>query len=157
MEHITRRQWEHLENRLNKCPFCDNRVFLIRSDGGDCRYSRECCHGFYVKCWHCQLMFGYEPNRGGIYRIEDLDKLVRDWCEGTARPRRVIMDRFKVTPAAARINAGLTQAEAAEKLKLTPSKLSMYETGLHILPLDTQKAMARLYRLALDQIKEVGK
>ena len=119
--------------------------------------SRECRHGFYIKCMACDLLFGYEPNRGGVWCMDGLDALVRDWNEGTARPRRVIMDRFKVTPAAARINAGLTQAEAAEKLKLTPSKLSMYETGAYILPLDTQKAMARLYRLALDQIKEVEK
>lgn len=89
-EGMTRKQWIRIENRLKPCPFCGQRVRLFRSDGGDCRMSRECRHGFYIRCLACDLLFGYEPNRGGVWRMDGLDALVRDWNESKARARRVL-------------------------------------------------------------------
>ena len=78
---IRRREWVQIENRLVPCPVCGKKMKLIRSDGGDCRMSRECDYGFYVKCSSCSVMFGYEPNRGGVWRMEDIRALACRWNE----------------------------------------------------------------------------
>ncbi len=78
-EGMTRRQWEKIEKVLDPCPFCGQRVRLFRSDGGDCRMSRECRHGFYIRCLACDLLFGYEPNRGGVYSMDHINELIQAW------------------------------------------------------------------------------
>lgn len=80
-EGMTRKQWIRIENRLKPCPFCGGAIKLIRSDGGDCRFSRECRGGFYLMCFDCDLLFGYEPNRGGVWRMEDIRALACRWNE----------------------------------------------------------------------------
>lgn len=76
---ITRRQWLLVERQLGRCPVCGADPKLIKSDGGDCRYSRECPRRFYVKCPECLLLFGYEPDYGGMYDETALEDLIRDW------------------------------------------------------------------------------
>lgn len=157
MDYITRRKWEALERALKPCPFCGEPVRIHRSDGGDCRMSRECRHGFYIKCWHCQLMFGYEADRGGIYRIEDLDKLVWDWCTGTARPRRVFTMPYQMTWAAARVNAGLTQERVAQILGISPMYLCNIEAGRKRMHPRFVETLTKLYRVKPEWIKEAEK
>jgi len=76
---ITRRQWLLVERQLGRCPVCGADPKLIKSDGGDCRYSRECRHGFYIRCLACDLLFGYEPNRGGVYSMDHINELIQAW------------------------------------------------------------------------------
>lgn len=68
-----------LDSQLNPCPFCESVVRIIQSDGTDCAISRECRKGFYIKCWECELLFGYEPQRGGTYMGDQLRLLVSRW------------------------------------------------------------------------------
>ena len=87
-EGMTRRQWEKIEKVLDPCPFCGQRVRLFRSDGGDCRMSRECRHGFYIRCLACDLP-GWEQSKGarievGLARdanlpVIELDKVVEEF------------------------------------------------------------------------------
>ena len=51
----------------------------------------------------------------------------------------------KITPAAARVNAGLTQAQAAEQLGISIGALRRYEAGMFAPRLDTVQKMEQLY------------
>lgn len=155
-EGMTRRQWEKIEKVLDPCPFCGQRVRLVQSDGGDCRMSRECKKGYYIKCWNCDLLFGYEPDRGGAWRKEDLDALVKDWNESKARARLELKMPYQITLAAARVNAGLKQWQAGEMLGIGQDKVSQYETGRCHMPLSVLDRFAWLYGVKSEWIKEVG-
>lgn len=153
---IRRREWVQIENRLKPCPFCGGEPRLVQSDGGDCRISRECKKGYYIKCWNCDLLFGYEPDRGGVWQEEDLPGLVQDWNESKARPRRVLVMPYQITWAAARVNAGLSQRQAGEMLGIGQDKVSQYETGRCHMPLSVLDRFAWLYGVKSEWIKEVG-
>lgn len=58
----------------------------------------------------------------------------------------------QITLKAARINAGLTQKEAASRLGISKNTLSGYEIGKAIPKIDTAKAIANLYGVAVDNI-----
>lgn len=58
----------------------------------------------------------------------------------------------KISMAAARVNAGLTQREAAEKLKLNPDTLRNYEQGKTVPSWDTVKRMEQVYGYPMDFI-----
>lgn len=82
MEFLNRvpfRVLQKLDKLLTPCPFCGSEVRIVQSDGDDCRISRECRRGYYIKCWKCDLFFGYEPKRGGVYDSEHLGALVARW------------------------------------------------------------------------------
>ncbi|MDF4030099.1 helix-turn-helix transcriptional regulator [Lactobacillus delbrueckii] len=51
----------------------------------------------------------------------------------------------KITIKAARVNAGLTQRQAAKLLGINPDTLSRYESGHSIPRVDMLKKMSKLY------------
>lgn len=57
---------------------------------------------------------------------------------------------MKLTPKAARVNAGLGQAEAAERLGIHKTTLSNYETGKTMPGMKTGMNMAELYGISID-------
>lgn len=61
-------------------------------------------------------------------------------------------DVFKITPAAARINAGMTQQQAAEALGITRSALISWESGTTPLKRYHLIALAAVYHCHADNI-----
>lgn len=59
---------------------------------------------------------------------------------------------MEVTMKAARINAGYTQKTAAKLLNISKNTLSNYENYKTIPDVKTSGAMARLYRVSVDNI-----
>jgi transcriptional regulator with XRE-family HTH domain len=57
-----------------------------------------------------------------------------------------------ITLKAARVNAGLTQKEAAKMLKISKGTLASYELYRTIPNVDTAKKIANLYGLEVDGI-----
>jgi DNA-binding XRE family transcriptional regulator len=57
-----------------------------------------------------------------------------------------------ITMKAARVNAGLTQEEAAKKLDISKATLLGYENGRTIPKVDVAQKMATLYRLTVNDI-----
>ncbi len=57
-----------------------------------------------------------------------------------------------ITLKAARINASLTQKEAASALDITKSTLASYEMGKTIPKIDMAKKIARLYGMSTEDI-----
>lgn len=57
-----------------------------------------------------------------------------------------------ITMKAARVNAGLTQEEAAKKLEISKATLLGYENGKTIPKIDVAQRMAKLYRLTVNDI-----
>ena len=60
---------------------------------------------------------------------------------------------LQITLAAARVNAGLNQSEAAELLDITPKTLRGYERGTTVIPPKTFKKAANIYRIPSDNIR----
>ena len=58
----------------------------------------------------------------------------------------------KITLAAARVNAGLTQKEAAKLLNLTPATLQNYESGKTTPSWETARKIEAVYKFPLDFI-----
>lgn len=60
----------------------------------------------------------------------------------------------KISIKAARVNAGLTQSEAARRLGINPDTLARYEkSGSGKLSLEMLKKMADLYKIPTDFLK----
>ena len=59
---------------------------------------------------------------------------------------------FRITLAAARVNAGLTQKQAANKLKISNKTLANWENGKAIPKADKIDAICKLYCIAYDNI-----
>ena len=57
-----------------------------------------------------------------------------------------------ITMKAARVNANLTQTEAANALQISKNTLGNYESGKTIPGIDVAKRMAELYGLTVDDI-----
>lgn len=57
-----------------------------------------------------------------------------------------------ISMKAARVNAELTQAEAAKALNINKNTLVGYETGKTIPKVDVAKRMAKLYGLTVEDI-----
>lgn len=57
-----------------------------------------------------------------------------------------------ITMKAARVNAGLTQTQAAKALEISKNTLVNYETGKTIPRADVARKMAALYGLAVSDI-----
>lgn len=62
------------------------------------------------------------------------------------------MDYPKITLAAARINAGFSQKEAARKLNICPKTLWNYETGAQIPDWEMVNKIGDLYKFPTDFI-----
>ena len=62
------------------------------------------------------------------------------------------MDNFKVSLAAARLNAGLSQKEAAEKLGITQKCLQGWESGKHKFKKYEMIAISIIYECPEDHI-----
>lgn len=58
----------------------------------------------------------------------------------------------KFSLKAARVNAGLTQEEVAEKLKKSKNTIVNYEKGRSTPDIETGKALAALYGLSVDDL-----
>lgn len=57
-----------------------------------------------------------------------------------------------ISMKAARVNAGYTQKEAAQALKISKNTLAGYETGKAIPKIDLAKRMAALYGFTVNEI-----
>lgn len=57
-----------------------------------------------------------------------------------------------ISMRAARVNAGMTQAEAAKALEINKNTLIGYETGKTVPKVDVAKRMAKLYGLTIEDI-----
>ena len=60
------------------------------------------------------------------------------------------MDYPKITPKAARVNAGLTQTVAAQLLNINVSTLQNYESGATVPPWNVVDEMSRIYKIGTD-------
>ena len=60
---------------------------------------------------------------------------------------------IKITLAAARVNAGLSQSQAAKKIGITPKTLKKYKKGITAIPGYRLKKAAEVYNLPEDIIK----
>lgn len=154
---LTRKERDRLQKALGPCPFCGELPRLVQSDGGDCRISRECRAGYYIKCWKCDLLFGYESDRGGVWDEAELEWLVRDWNQSKARPRRVLTLPYQITWAAARVNAGLTQGQVGAKIGTHATTISHWEVGRINIPKIYRLVLAKLYGVKPEWIKEETK
>lgn len=59
----------------------------------------------------------------------------------------------KISIKAARVNAGLTQKEAARLLRISPNTLASYEKESGKLSLEMLRKLAELYRIPADFLK----
>lgn len=59
----------------------------------------------------------------------------------------------KISIKAARVNAGLTQEEAAKKLGINPNTLARYERDSGKLSLEMLKKLSDLYKIPTDFLK----
>ena len=59
----------------------------------------------------------------------------------------------KLSPAAARVNAGIKQKNAAASLGVTVATLQNWEKGKTSPPIGKAQRMADLYRIPLDEIQ----
>nr|DAJ94044.1 MAG TPA: Helix-turn-helix XRE-family like protein [Caudoviricetes sp.] len=59
---------------------------------------------------------------------------------------------MKISLAAARVNAGLTQAEAGKLIGVSEDRISNYETGKSKLPLNVFKKMEKVYGITYEDI-----
>ena len=60
---------------------------------------------------------------------------------------------MKVTIEAARVNAGLTQEEAAKRAKISKKTLSAYEQGKQLPRVDVLNDLCCIYGCTIDDIK----
>lgn len=69
------------------------------------------------------------------------------------RPReRRTMQHIKITPAAARVNAGLTQRQVAERLHVTQATIVAWEKGASEPSVTQARKLGELYDMPLDNI-----
>lgn len=59
----------------------------------------------------------------------------------------------QISLAAARVNAGMKQDEAAAKIGVTPKTLRSYEQGRTVIPAPTLRKAADLYNIPSDMIR----
>lgn len=71
-------------------------------------------------------------------------KAQNDWQKGERE--------VAITMKAARVNANLTQTEAANALQISKNTLGNYESGKTIPGIDVAKRMAELYGLTVNDI-----
>jgi DNA-binding XRE family transcriptional regulator len=62
------------------------------------------------------------------------------------------MEQRKLSPAAARVNAGIKQKNAADSLGVTTATLQNWEKGKTSPPIGKAQKMAMLYKVRLDEI-----
>ena len=62
------------------------------------------------------------------------------------------MTDLKISPAAARVNAGLTQHDVAEKIGVSENTLRSWENGKTLPSVAVARKLAELYGLSLDNI-----
>lgn len=60
---------------------------------------------------------------------------------------------MQISLAAARVNAGLKQNEAAERIGITPKTLRGYEHGKVVIPSTTLRKAASIYGIPSDSIR----
>ena len=62
------------------------------------------------------------------------------------------MENFKISLKAARINANLTQREAADKIGVTAKSIENWESGKHKTTIDNIAALSEVYGIPLSYI-----
>lgn len=62
------------------------------------------------------------------------------------------MNTLQISLAAARVNAGLTQAEVAEKMHVSKKTIINWEKGIVVPSFATVNALAGLYNISEDNI-----
>ena len=160
---ITPKERNRLQKALKLCPFCGGEPRLVQSDGGDCRMSRECDYGFYVKCSSCSVMFGYEPDRGGMFPPGTLLKLVQLWNndrpagpgQSTYKQRRGPFFYLSDNARTIREAADMQMTEVAEILGIAPSSVRAYELRINRAPERTIEKLAELYGVMPAELMEV--
>lgn len=62
------------------------------------------------------------------------------------------MEDLKISLAAARVNAGLTQAEVAKEMKVTKNTIVAWERGAREPKMSQARRLSELYNIPLDNI-----
>lgn len=62
------------------------------------------------------------------------------------------MENFRISLAAARVNAGLTQAEVAKILHISPNTLVAWEKGKSEPSISQGRLLGELYNMPLDSL-----
>ena len=62
------------------------------------------------------------------------------------------MENFRISLAAARVNAGLTQAEVAKILHISPNTLVAWEKGKSEPSISQGRVLGELYNMPLDSL-----
>lgn len=62
------------------------------------------------------------------------------------------MCEIKITLAAARVNAGLTQAQAAEAIKVSTNSICAWEKGKTDIPKAAAMALSYIYKMPVENI-----
>jgi transcriptional regulator with XRE-family HTH domain len=63
-----------------------------------------------------------------------------------------VKKRLKISLKAARVNCGLTQKEAAARIKINPTTLSKWENGKTYPTADKLAELCRVYGLGIDDV-----
>lgn len=64
---------------------------------------------------------------------------------------------MKVTIKAARVNAGITQSDAAKRANIDKKTLSAYEKGKRLPKVDVLNTLCQIYECTMDDIKILPK
>lgn len=62
------------------------------------------------------------------------------------------MEKIRISLAAARVNAGLTQADVAREMHVSKNKVVDWEKGKSELTISQGRLISELYRLPIDNI-----
>lgn len=62
------------------------------------------------------------------------------------------MEKLQISLAAARVNAGFTQAEVAKELKINKQTLVNWEKGISEPKMSVARELSKLYQMPLDNI-----
>lgn len=65
----------------------------------------------------------------------------------------IALENLKITLAAARVNAGLTQVDVVKALDISNYRLTAWENGASEPTISEAEALCKLYGLSYDQIK----
>ena len=75
--------------------------------------------------------------------------ITKDYMKGV----EAMSEDFKISLAAARVNAGMTQNDVAEKLKVSKNTIVAWENGSQEPKVETARRLSEMFNMPLDYIK----